>query len=180
MSKKLIWSIGAIALAVVLVTSIGVTAALAQDNSTGTTETTDVPGPFHRGHDRPGKVQLSDDALAAAAEVLDMTTDELTSELQAGKRIAELAEEAGVEEQDVWDAINAVRVVEIRAEIAQAVADGTMTQEKADWLLEGLNKGFIGNGPDGDFLGSMHGFGLGPGKTPQTPPTAQPTQQSSQ
>ncbi len=143
MSNKLIWSIGAIALAVVLVTSIGVTAALAQDDTTGTTETTDVPVPSHRGHDRHGKLRLSDDALAAAAEVLNMTTDELTSELQAGKHIAELAEEAGVEEQDVWDAINAVRVVEIRAEIAQAVEDGTMTQEKADWLLEGLDKGYL-------------------------------------
>ena len=41
----------------------------------------------------------------------------------------------------------------MRDRIAQAVADGTMTQEKADWLLEGLDKGFL-DGP---------GFGFGPG-----------------
>jgi uncharacterized membrane protein len=160
MNKKRIWSIGVLALAVVLIASIGVTAVLAQDDTTGTTETTDVTSQPHRGHGRHGMPHLSDDALAAAAEVLNMTTDELTSELQAGKSIANLAEEAGVEEQDVWDAINAVRVVEIRADIAQAVEDGTMTQEKADWLLEGLDKGFL---TDSNGLVHLGHFGL---KTP--------------
>ena len=163
MNKKRIWSIGVLALAVVLIASIGVTAVLAQDDTTGTTETTDVTSQPHRGHGRHGMPHLSDDALAAAAEVLNMTTDELTSELQAGKRIAELAEEAGVEEQDVWDAINAVRVVEIRAEIAQAVEDGTMTQEKADWLLEGLDKGFLA-----DEHGLAHLGPFGPKMKPST------------
>ncbi len=146
MNKKLIWSIGVIALAALLVTTVGVKVALAQDETPETPETllvSDHPHGGRGGHDGHGPRGMSDTALAAAAEVLNMTTDELTSELQAGKHIAELAEEAGVEEQDVWDAINAVRVVEIRAEIAQAVEDGTMTQEKADWLLEGLDKGFL-------------------------------------
>jgi hypothetical protein len=40
----------------------------------------------------------------------------------------------------------------LRARIEQAVSDGTMTQEKADWLNEGLEKGFL-DGP---------GFGFGP------------------
>lgn len=40
----------------------------------------------------------------------------------------------------------------LRARIEKAVSDGTMTQEKANWLNEGLEKGFL-DGP---------GFGFGP------------------
>lgn len=42
----------------------------------------------------------------------------------------------------------------LRARIEQAVSDGTMTQEKADWLQEGLEKGFL-DGP-GLVFGSMN------------------------
>jgi hypothetical protein len=48
-------------------------------------------------------------------------------------------------------------IAETKTAIAQAVTDGTMTQAKADWLLEGLDKGYWGTG-QGDF-----GFGMGPG-----------------
>ena len=111
--------------------------------------------------------------LEAAAQALGMTADELSSALQGGKTLEQLAEEAGVELQDVQDAIQAAREVEMRERIEQAVSDGTMTQEKADWLLEGLEKGFL----DGPGLGFGFGpHGSGP-KSDQTP-TAQPTQTS--
>jgi hypothetical protein len=42
----------------------------------------------------------------------------------------------------------------MRDAIAQAVEDGKMSQEQADWLLEGLDKGFLPRG---------RGFGHGPG-----------------
>jgi hypothetical protein len=45
----------------------------------------------------------------------------------------------------------------MRAEIAQAVEDGTLTQEKADWLLEGLDKGFLA---DEHGLAHLGHFGL--------------------
>jgi hypothetical protein len=44
----------------------------------------------------------------------------------------------------------------MRAQIEQALTDGTMTQEKADWLLEGLDKGYLDGGP-----GFGPGFGRG-------------------
>jgi hypothetical protein len=41
--------------------------------------------------------------------------------------------------------------------------DGTITQENADWLLEGLDKGFIGGpGGFGHGFGGPRGDGLGP------------------
>ena len=109
--------------------------------------------------------------LQVAAEALDMTTDELITALQSGKTLEQVAEDAGVDLQDVQDAIRAAHETELRARIEQAVSDGTMTQEKADWLLEGLEKGFL-DGPG-------FGFGFGPhGPRPDQPPSAQPTQSS--
>jgi hypothetical protein len=107
--------------------------------------------------------------LQAAAEALDMTTDELITALRSGKTLEELADEAGVDLQAVQDAIEAAREEELRARIEQAVSDGTMTQEKADWLLEGLEKGFL-DGPG-------FGFGFGPqGPRPDETPSTQPTE----
>jgi hypothetical protein len=109
------------------------------------------------------------------AEKLGMTTDELITALQSGKTLEQIAQEKGVDYATIQTAIQEQHQAEFRTRIQQAVTDGTMTQEKADWLLEGLDKGFIGDGPGGDFLGGR-GFGPGPDKTPQ----AQPTQQSAQ
>jgi hypothetical protein len=123
-----------------------------------------VDAPLHGGRG-PGGRGLSDAALEAAAEVLDMTTDEVTAALQSGKTLQDLADEAGVDIEDVRTAIQAVRETEMREMIAQAVEDGTITQENADWLLEGLEKGFLG-GPGG------FGFGHGPkggGQPPVNP-----------
>ena len=40
-------------------------------------------------------------------------------------------------------AIQAARETELRERITQAVEDGTLSQAKADWLLEGLDQGFL-------------------------------------
>jgi hypothetical protein len=97
-----------------------------------------------------------------------MTTDELINALQSGKTLEELATEAGVDLQDVQDAIQAERVTTMRERIQQALDDGSITQEHADWLLEGLEQGFLG-GPYGREL-----FGPPPAQAP----TAEPTQTS--
>ena len=103
-----------------------------------------------RGHG--GGRGLGDAELAAAAKVLGMTSDELSTVLSEGKTLEELATAAKVDIQDVKDAITAVHAEEMRAQIEAGVADGTISQEKADWLLDGLDKGFLDGG---------HGFGLG-------------------
>ena len=103
-----------------------------------------------RGHG--GGRGLGDAELTAAAKVLGMTSDELSNALSEGKTLEELATAAKVDIQDVKDAITAVHAEEMRAQIKAGVADGTISQEKADWRLEGLDKGFLDGG---------HGFGLG-------------------
>lgn len=116
--------------------------------------------------------------LEAAAEALGMTTDELTTQLWAGESLADLADEAGVELQAVQDAVTAACQQATRDRIEQAVTDGTITREHADWLLEGLEKGFWG-GSGGSFGFGPHGFGGrgGFGRLPfsnTVPPTSTP------
>ena len=109
--------------------------------------------------------------LQVAAEALDMTSDELITELQSGKTLEEIAEQAGVDYADVQAAIQEEHATAMRDRIQQALDDGTITQEHADWLLEGLEKGFVGAG-NGFGFGGMHSHGFGPGQQ------AQPTQSS--
>lgn len=116
-------------------------------------------------------------ALQAAAEALGMTTDELINALRGGSTLEELAEEAGVDIEDVHTAIQEAHTMEMRERIQQAVGNGTITQEHADWLFEGLENGFFG-GPGRFKFGGRHGLGIGPGLEQQTPPP-EATQESS-
>ena len=154
MKKKLPILIGGMLAAVALVGVIGASIAYAQEGTP--TAPFGIPGD---GHGPRGGRGLGDAELQAAANVLDMTTDELSSALKDGKKLQELADEAGVDFEDVQTAIRAAHEAEMRERIQQAVDDGTMTQEKADWLLEGLDRGFL-DGP---------GFGFGFGRGPHGP-----------
>jgi len=113
--------------------------------------------------------------LEAAAKLLDMTADELSTALQSGKTLEQVATDQNVDFADVQAAIQAAHAAELRDRIAQAVEDGTMTQENADWLLEGLDKGFIGV-PGAFGFGGPHGFGHP--DQPGQGPAIQPTQTS--
>jgi hypothetical protein len=90
-----------------------------------------------------------------------MTADELSTQLWGGKTLADLAEEKGVDLQDVQDAIHALNEAALRDAIGQAVEDGKLTQEHADWLLEGLDKGFLGGRGFGGFGGCRGHGGFG-------------------
>jgi len=68
---------------------------------------------------------------ALLAEALGMTTEELFAAQESGQTVAEVAAAQGVELADVVAA-----VIAPRAELlAQAVADGRLTQEQADAML---------------------------------------------
>jgi hypothetical protein len=164
MNKKLPIIVGSLFAAVVLIGAAGATIAYAQDGTPPTPPAngqTDGRGPG----DKHGF--LHDTELAAAADALGMTTDELSTQLQNGKTLQELADAAGVDLQVVQDAVSAVHAEEMRQWIQQSITDGTMTQEKADWLLEGLEKGFL------EGSGFRFGFGHGPAGGP---PPADATQ----
>jgi hypothetical protein len=169
MKNKMSILIAGLLIALVVVGVIGATNAYAQSSARE----------FLHGGGPGGGRGLGLEGLQITAEALNMTTDELINALRSGQTLEQLAEEAGVDLQEVQDAIQAARAESMRERIQQALDDGTITQEHADWLLEGLDKGFLG-GPDGFGFGRGHGFGPLPGQTPATPnqaPTAQPTEQ---
>jgi hypothetical protein len=82
-----------------------------------------------------------------AAEALGLTPREFFAESHdSGKSLTEIAEERGEAMRD---------------RIQQGVQDGSMSQEQANWMLQGLDQGFFPGG-----RGFGHGFG-GPMGPPQ-------------
>lgn len=167
MKKKLMILIGGLLAVAVLLAGVRVTTAYAQDGT--------PPAPFAN-HDGEGRGHgggrgLGETELAAAANALGMTTDEVSTALAGGKTLADLATTAGVDIADVQAAIQAAHEVEMRANIEAGVADGSISQEKADWLLEGLDKGFL-SGPGGFGFGGPRGDKPG---GPKNQPAVTPT-----
>lgn len=135
-------------------------------------------GGFGKGHGGPG--------LEAAATALGLTEDELRTELQAGKTIADVAKDKGVELSVVVDAL----VAEATDRINQQVTDGKITQAEADEKLSTIEERITARlngempdgapgfgGPGGGFGGPGHrGPGDGaPGDAPGAPTTTVPT-----
>ncbi len=106
--------------------------------------------------------------LNAAADVLEMEKDDLVVELREGNSLADVAAAQGI---DV-DSFKAQLLAEVQTDIDAKVADGTITQEQADQLSEGLEEridNIVNAQPgEGGFGGPGHrhgGFG-GPWHAP--------------
>jgi hypothetical protein len=127
--------------------------------------------------------------LDAAAKALNMTTADLQAQLRGGAKLADLATKANVKLTDVEAAIDAACKASTKAAIEAAVTAGTLTRDKADWLEQGLDKGYWGpgvangGGPGfGGFGGFGGGFGFGhrggpgfgPGRGNRAKPNATP------
>ncbi len=111
--------------------------------------------------------------IAIAAETLGLTPQALIAELQAGKTIADVAEEHGVALESLVEAFLAPRAEALQA----AVEAGRLTQEQADALLAQMREqvrtrltatwtfgqaygpGFMD--ADGDGLCDHMGYGIG-------------------
>ncbi len=181
--KKLALTLTAIA----LVTAIGIATvgtALAQTSTPqtpttpGTTTTQPKQNDFGLGFGFRGGDSSAFDLVASK---LGMTPAELFDALHSGKTLSQIATEKGVDLATIETALNANRDTEMKAQLAQAVKDGTMTQEEADWWTTGIDKGWVNGGHGGPgFLGGPGGghhgrggdFGFGGrGTTPTTPKT---------
>ena len=114
----------------------------------------------------------------AQAKALNLTPTQLFEQLHSGKTLSEIATAQGTDLTKVQAAAQAVEVQATKDNIAAAVKNGTMTQAQADWLLQGLDKGYLnggrGFGLDFGFGGPHRGGPRGgqPGNTtPTTPAT---------
>lgn len=98
---------------------------------------------------------MHDYMIAAFAEAVDLTTQEVETRREAGESFKEIALAQGIAEADLPDLLVQVRTAALNA----AVADGLITQAQAEFMLErmenrreqGFGPGF-GNCPmlDGD------------------------------
>ena len=94
--------------------------------------------------------------LDAAAEVLGLTLDDLRTALRDGTSLADLAEQKGIDQQKVIDAL----VAGVKSHLDQAVADGKLTQAEADERLQGATERITKLVTEGFSAG---GWGHGPG-----------------
>ncbi len=112
-----------------------------------------------------GPLMLHEEMQAVIADALGITVAELEAAHAEGKRLPELAAELGVALEDVQTAVQAAH----EAAIQQAVEDGLITQEQADWMRQrhnngmsmGMGMGMPGGGPRGGHHGGQGGFGGG-------------------
>lgn len=108
-------------------------------------------GPMGHGHHRrPG--------LDAVVTALGIDASELHDAFESGKTIADVADEKGVDVQTVIDAI----VADMNSHLDEAVANGRLTQEKADEIKANatqratdLVNGVKPHGPPDGFPGGM-------------------------
>lgn len=94
----------------------------------------------------------------AVAEALGLDPTGLFTELHEGKSVAEIAEEKGVDLEKVRDAVEAARVEARKEAVEQAVENGRLSEEQGEWMLEGLEEGYIPGG-----RGFAPGQNCGPG-----------------
>lgn len=109
-------------------------------------------GPFkggwggHHGWGHKGRMWMKGAVLDAAASTLGIDTAALKDELKSGKTLGEIADARGVDRQKLLDAMSAA----MKKDLDDAVANGKLTQEQADRMLEKfqsidhLNKGHFG------------------------------------
>ncbi|MBE2198943.1 MAG: hypothetical protein IAE79_10060 [Anaerolinea sp.] len=104
-----------------------------------------------------------------AAQMLDMTVDEIQAELSAGISIADLAANHDVDAQTIIDEA----LAQHQAALDTAVANGTLTQEQADWMQANMATMIATriNEPWGTMSGGRgSGHGSGGCHGGQTPP----------
>ena len=80
------------------------------------------------------------DAVAAA---LKLTPTQLFEQLHSGKTLAEIAAAQGVEMSAVQEAIKTAHLNQARSAIQKAQESGKISKERADWMLQGLEKGWF-------------------------------------
>ncbi len=105
--------------------------------------------------------------VAAMAEALGMSVDDLNAALASGKTMAQVALEKGFTLEQFWTLMQQAR----EKAIAQMVANGVITQEQANWMLSRMQS----RGGPGNFgCPGMGGWGRGRGRWWNAPP-ATPT-----
>jgi len=78
----------------------------------------------------------------AIAQALNLTPTQLFEQLHSGKTLDEIAKAQGVDIQTVRDAAKNARRSQARDAIQKGLDSGSITKERADWMLKGLENGW--------------------------------------
>jgi len=101
----------------------------------GTIEMASAQGPRGRFFPQRPRVQLWSTLIDQVTKATDLSTQEVVSEMRDGKTLTEILTAHNVDPKTVSDAVKA----QLTDEINQAVADGQITQQRADLLLSNLD-----------------------------------------
>ncbi len=156
--KKTILIVSVIALALLVVGAVGVGVAYAQSGQ---------PPVYGRGMMQGGGYgPMHDYVERALADKLGLTEEQVEEQFAAGKTMYQIALDNGIAEADIPAFLTEVHTTAFDA----AVADGVMTREQADWMLQRMQGRGYGNGtgtcPMGNGTygpGNGAGFRGGPG-----------------
>lgn len=160
--------------AVIALTSVVAVSAQAATPPQGAGPWNNTGGYAGRGRGPGGQglgIMAVDEAVmhAKIAEALGISVEEFEAALAEGKTLYVLAQELGVDFAEVRAAMDAAHA----EALAQAVADGTITQEQADWILSHRAQmgqwGASGAGPMGRGV-RMGGFSGYAGECPYATP----------
>ena len=150
--KKLL-VIGAIATAIVAVAALGLTSwAYAQDTQPtcpfcGDSSQMGMGGGYRgqAGTDEYGP--MHDYMIAAIADAFGVSPEELEAAHDSGKTMWDIAQEQGKTVEEFQAVMLAARTQAFK----QMVADGVITQDQADWMLNHMNGGMGGGYGRGGF-----------------------------
>ena len=140
-----------VALVVLALGALGVGVAFAQDGNP----------PFGPGMMSGGFGPMHTYIVTAFAEKLGLSVDDVNSQLASGKTMYQLALDNGIAEDEVASFLTEVHT----AAFDKAVADGVITREQADFMLQRMqSNGFnYGNCPMHSGQNGQLGQGYGPG-----------------
>jgi hypothetical protein len=112
-------------------------------------------GPGGRGFGDGADSPLKEYFDAAMSEALGLTQEDVQARLEAGETMQEIIESQGFTLEEWQAAMDAARA----DALAQAVADGVITQEQADAIAErGNGRGDFGPGGKMDGMGAMNEY----------------------
>lgn len=118
------------------------------------------------GNGAVGEGILHDGMIAVYAETLGISVDDLTARLNNGETISQIAVEKGLTAEQF-----SALMADARSQaVDQAVKDGTLTQEQADWMKT-RGSAFGNTGARGAGRGGMRGQGAGMVDCPYYPQT---------
>ncbi len=159
MSKTAIKVVGIVVLIVAVVAAGLLGATLASAQTPTPPDKDDCHGPYgaygHMGDPMGGygwMSQYQEQFHAAIAEGLGMTVDDFEAALDSGQTPWQIAQAQGIDQADFQSILLEAR----ETVLAQAVADGVLTQEQADQMLDHMQDGNMPFGPYGGY-GPMGG-----------------------